>query len=94
MSQEMIERFLGRLLTDDNYRQLAQRSVPDACREAGYNLSAEELMAITRGDLVRIELIAERLDSTIRRFQLRRPEWITKTTQDCASTQKTIKQGR
>jgi hypothetical protein len=68
MSQEMVERFLGRLLTDDSYRQLALRSVSDACSEAGYRLSAEELMAITRGDLVRIELIAERLDHTIKRF--------------------------
>ena len=74
MSQEMVERFLGRLLTDDSYRQLAQRSVSDACNEAGYGLSSGELMAITRGDLVRIELIAERLDHTIRRFQPRRTE--------------------
>lgn len=74
MSQEMVERFLGRLLTDDGYRQLAMRSVPDACRDGGYSLTAEELMVITRGDLVRIELIAERLDHTLKRCQPGRTE--------------------
>ena len=74
VSQEAVERFLGRLLTDDSYRQLAMRSVSDACQKAGYSLSAEELMAITRGDLARIELIAERLDGAIKRFQLRQTE--------------------
>lgn len=68
MSQKGVEGFLGRLLTDNGLRQLAQRSLSDACHGAGYDLTDEELLAIRREDLVRIELISERLDSKIKRF--------------------------
>ena len=70
MSQEGIEGFLGRLLTDNGFRRRALSSVPDACTEAGYDVTAEELLAIRREDLVRIELIAERLDSRIKRLNM------------------------
>jgi hypothetical protein len=68
MSQEGVERFLGRLMTDHRFLKLGLRSVPAACRETGFDLSDEELLSIRREDLVRIELIAERLDSRIKRF--------------------------
>jgi hypothetical protein len=42
-------------------------SSPTACREAGFNLNEEEW----RADLVRIESIAERRDSTITVFKLK-----------------------
>ena len=67
MSQEGVEGFLGRLLTDNGLRKLALSSVPTACKEAGYDLSSEELSAIRREDIVRIELISERLYCKIKR---------------------------
>jgi hypothetical protein len=68
MSQEGVEGFLGRLLTDLGCRHLAQSSLAVACREAGYDLTDEELMAIRREDLMRIELISERLNCRIKRL--------------------------
>lgn len=68
MSQKGVEGVLGRLLTDNGFRQIAQSSLSAACRDAGYDLTDEELLAIRREDLIRIELISERLDSKIKRF--------------------------
>jgi len=68
MSQEAVEKFLGRLLTDNKCLRIAQSAVSAACYKAGCDLSDEELASITQEDLVRIELIAERLDSRIKRF--------------------------
>jgi len=68
MSQEGVERFLGRLLTDRRLLQRGLGSVPAACREAGFDLSEAELSAIRPEDLERLEPVAGQLDSTIRRF--------------------------
>lgn len=68
MSQEGVERFLGRLMTDHRFLELGLRSVATACRETGFDLNDEELASISREDLMRIELVAERLDSRIKRF--------------------------
>lgn len=68
MSQEGVEKFLGRLLTDDVFRQKAAKSPADACRDEGYVLSAEELAAIRGEDLTRFSLVSQQLDSRIKRF--------------------------
>ncbi len=70
MSQEGVEKFLGRLLTDDAFRQRTANSPADACREEGYALSVEELQAIKGEDFARIDMVAQQLDSRIKRFGL------------------------
>jgi hypothetical protein len=68
MSQDAVERFLGRLLTDNAFRRKAAKSLAAACSEQGYLLSGEELRAITREDLARFEAVSDQLDSRIKRF--------------------------
>jgi hypothetical protein len=72
MSQDMVEKLLGRLLTDDLFRHRAVQSLAESCREEGFFLSGEELESIRREDLVLLEWVATRLDKNIKRFS-RRP---------------------
>lgn len=68
MSQEAVERFLGRLLTDDAFRKRAAISIEGVCREAGFDLNSGELSAFDRDDLIRLDLVAHQLDRSIKRF--------------------------
>lgn len=68
MSQEVVEKVLGRLLTDGAFRLQAAKSLAAACRKEGFLLSDEELRAIRPEDLARLEMVAEHLDSSIKRF--------------------------
>jgi hypothetical protein len=43
MSQQAVEHCLGRLITDDQFRRLAQKSLPQACRQFGFVLTPIEL---------------------------------------------------
>ncbi|MCM0082402.1 Franean1_4349 family RiPP [Geomonas sp. Red32] len=68
MSQDAVEKFLGRLLTDDTFRNLAARAPQEACRSYGYPLTDEEIGAIKAEHLALIALVSIRLDSSIKRF--------------------------
>ncbi len=68
MSQEGVERFLGRLLTDDQFLQQATISITEAAVAAGYPLSYAELQAIRPEDLARLTAVSTQLDDTIKRF--------------------------
>ena len=68
MSQEAVERFLGRLLTDDTFRRRAGQSMVTLCRDEGFNLNESELGAISPSDIVRLDLISQQLDRSIKRF--------------------------
>jgi hypothetical protein len=68
MSQEAVERLLGRLLTDDAFRKRAALSIEGVCREAGYDLNTGELSAFNHDDLTRLDLVAQQLDRNIKRF--------------------------
>lgn len=64
MSQEMVERLLGRLITDDRFRNAAKESLEVACLQGGYCLATAELLLLSRSlELHRISEIAEHLDS-------------------------------
>jgi hypothetical protein len=68
MSQESVEKVLGRLLTDDIFRSRARESLDRACREEGYLLSDEEARMVGRLDLLQIDSVAGSLDSGLKRF--------------------------
>ena len=68
MSQEAVERLLGRLLTDDDFRKQAGESIVRVSREAGYDLNENELNSISHDDVVRIDMVAGHLDGRIKRF--------------------------
>jgi hypothetical protein len=68
MSQDAVERVLGRLLTDDKFRRRAACALAEACREEGYSLTREELGAIRQQDLKALADLARQLDSSIKRF--------------------------
>ncbi len=68
MSQEMVEKLLGRLLTDDEFRCRAVSALAESCRKEGFFLSPEELDSIRKEDLVLLEWVATRLDKNIKRF--------------------------
>lgn len=70
MSQEALERLLGRLLTDDMLRGNAFHSIEGVCKSVGFELNPSELKAINREDLVRIELVSQQLDKSIKRFSV------------------------
>ena len=68
MTQEAVEKVLGRLLTDDIFRNRARESLNKACLEEGYVLSDEETRMVARLDLLKIDSVAGSLDSGIKRF--------------------------
>lgn len=68
MSQEAVERLLGRLLTDDAFRMRAEVSIESQCRDAGFDLNTNELNAISRDDIIRIDMVSRLLDRNIKRF--------------------------
>lgn len=68
MSQEAVEKTLGRMLTDDIFRYRTKGCLYTACREEGYLLSDEELRMVQGLDLLQLGNVAEGLDSGIKRF--------------------------
>jgi len=74
VTQEAVEKFLGRLLTDDGFRQRAMVSLADACREEGYRLSSEELRAVSQDYFDLLEQLAGQLDRSIKRFSPAEPD--------------------
>lgn len=71
MSQEAVERFLGRLLTDEMLRKRAEHSVESACSEAGLILNAGELRSIHHEDIIRLQKVAIHLDANLKRYNAR-----------------------
>ena len=67
MSQDALERFLGRLITDDDFREYAMNSLPRVCFEHGFDLSAEEQKIIKDIDLEKFAIVSESLDKRIKR---------------------------
>lgn len=63
MSQEAVERLLGRLITDERFRRLAAESLEAACQQEGYRLSPTELLLLSRLEQQHISGLADRLDS-------------------------------
>lgn len=62
MSQEAVERLLGRLITDERFRRLAADSLEAASLQEGYRLSPTELRLLCGLELQCIAELADRLN--------------------------------
>ena len=67
MSQDSVEKLLGRLITDDSFRTEAAASLEELCRLEGYLLTEGELNLVARIDVHAFERVAVQLDPGLRR---------------------------
>jgi hypothetical protein len=70
MSQRDVERTLGRLLTDDAFRQDFFLNPAGACFALGVQLAPQELDALLRLPRPLLASFAEELDDRIRRLHI------------------------
>ena len=73
MSQIEVERFLGRLITDVDFRARVVSSLESACYTNGFSLSAAEMSFLRNIDYTLIDMIAETIDDSIRRSESSNP---------------------
>lgn len=73
MSQRDVERALGRLLTDEGFRQEFYHDPPRACVALGIQLTEEELAALVATPRSALANLGSRLDDRICRLHLPRP---------------------
>ncbi|MFZ4859713.1 MAG: Os1348 family NHLP clan protein [Desulfuromonadaceae bacterium] len=71
MSQDFVEKVIGRMLTDDNFRTRACIDLPLVCQKEGYVLNPDEIRMVLQTDFGRLSAAAEALDGGIRRFGLK-----------------------
>jgi len=62
MCQDSVERLLGRMLTDANFRNDATTSLANVCRREGYDLTEGELNLVERINIRTFESVASQLD--------------------------------
>ena len=73
MSQEALERVLGRLITDAQFRRLATDSLEVACLQEGYSLLPAELHLLSCLELHPFTALASRLHPGLCRAGTQRP---------------------
>jgi len=62
MSQEVVERVLGRLITDERFRCTAAESLEASCLQEGYSLTTAELRLLAGLKLPCFAELAGRID--------------------------------
>ncbi len=67
MSQTAVEQLIGRLVTDDVFRERVRHDVSTACHEHGFALTKNELLLVRRINLEAISQLAELLSDGLRR---------------------------
>jgi putative modified peptide len=70
MSQRDVERVLGRLLTDEQFRRAFRADPATACRAAGFDLSPLELDALAALPHRALPRLVAQIDERIRRLTL------------------------
>jgi hypothetical protein len=70
MSQESVERVLGRLITDEQFRRSAVESFEMACRQAGYLLTPSELQLLASLKLKHFSELSGELNPGLRRAKV------------------------
>lgn len=68
MSQESVEKFLGRAITDDRFRERARKSLEKCCLCEGYAISQAEQASLEKLDFGLLNSLAAQLDAAIRRY--------------------------
>jgi hypothetical protein len=63
MSQEAVERILGRMITDERFRTLAFESLEAANLQEGYRLTPMELQLMSKLELKLIVELSRSIDS-------------------------------
>ncbi len=76
MSQDCVERFLGRLITDDAFREQARAGLAKACAEHGFSLTDEEMKSLEKLCLERFGPLSEIVDKGIKRSKRYREFWM------------------
>ncbi len=74
MSQEAVERVLGRLITDERFRCHAANSLEEACRQEGYSLTTVELRLFSGLEMQSVTEFAGNLNPGLCRARGGRPE--------------------
>jgi hypothetical protein len=67
MSQETVEQFFGRLLTDPVFRESAGKQFHKTCLEAGFRLTKAERHLISRLDIKKFETLSAEIDCGLKR---------------------------
>jgi len=67
MSQIEVERFLGRIITDRDFRARAATSLAGVCFKEGFAISPEEMTLLECLDFSIFKTVAETLDDSLRR---------------------------
>lgn len=67
MSQHAVEQFIGRLVTDDAFRERVRHDASTACHEHGFALTTAELSLVKRINLDALSRIAELVAEDLRR---------------------------
>ncbi len=67
MSQDYVEKILGRLITDDEFRRAARASLLDVCAKNGYVLTYHEFKILENMDFNSFTPLADYLDRAIKR---------------------------
>lgn len=74
MSQEAVERVLGRLITDERFRRAVADSFEAACLQEGYSLTTIELRLLSGLDISSLAEFSRRLDAGLCRAGTAREE--------------------
>ena len=67
MSQEAVEIFIGRIITDERFRKQAIKSVDQACSTVGLKVSSPEMGYLRQLDFALFGEVALTIDGAIRR---------------------------
>lgn len=67
MSQRAVEQCLGRLITDNQFRRLAGKSLVRTCRQFGFELTVTEIELLVRLDFSCLADVSRHLDPGLHR---------------------------
>ena len=67
MSQIEVERFLGRIITDANFRLKASQSMEKACYVKGFSLTTAEMSFLRTINFELVNSMAASIDDSIKR---------------------------
>ncbi len=67
MSQDSVERFLGRIITDEDFRECAKNSLPEACVKGGYSLTRHEIEILRILNFEQFVRVSKSIDKRIKR---------------------------